>query len=167
MNLPELSTDGWISILRLSSLWRMGNMRSTAIERLTPSLCDESPEDRILLGRKYSVAHWISSGYVDLAKHEEVVSLEQAGRIGLGTALLIQHVREALWRSDNKSWYRFSRDNYRSYQNNSQCIYKFNDNDYDDDRKGMSADELVEHAIESAFREELKDVETEGDGFKD
>ncbi|KAK0486341.1 hypothetical protein IW261DRAFT_792372 [Armillaria novae-zelandiae] len=99
---PELSIDSWMSILRLSSLWRMGDLRSNAIEHLTLRLGSISPIARILLGRKYSVAHWISSGCVDLAKREDAISLEEAGKIGLETALLIQHVRESLWKKDHR-----------------------------------------------------------------
>ncbi|KAK0494878.1 hypothetical protein EDD18DRAFT_1172831 [Armillaria luteobubalina] len=90
---PDLSVNGWVSVLALSSLWRM-SVRKTAIERLTSRLSQISPIDRIILGRRYSVTSWISSGYEELASRAGVVSLEDAERIGLGTALRIEHIRE-------------------------------------------------------------------------
>ncbi|KAK0212348.1 hypothetical protein DFS33DRAFT_20462 [Desarmillaria ectypa] len=168
---PELSINGWISILRLSSLWRMVDMRSNAIVHLTPLLCRVSPADRILLGRKYSVAHWISSGYVDLAKREGVVSLEEAEKIGLDTALLIHHARESLWKRDNKHLYRNHARRY-GYSDNYQYIYSYDDyddcnNNYYEEVVEMSGEILVEQAVKLVFGEELKDVEAEGDRFKD
>ncbi|PBK73969.1 hypothetical protein ARMSODRAFT_951505 [Armillaria solidipes] len=160
---PELSIESWISILRLSSLWQMGDMRSNAIEHLTPRLCNVSPDDRVLLGRKFSVAHWISSGYVDLAKREGAVSLEEAGKIGLETALLIQHVRESLWKRDHKKLYNSRR--YGYYSADYQCIYNYDSDDYNND--GVEECNPVEQAVELAFREELKYVKDEGDRFKD
>ncbi|KAK0195935.1 hypothetical protein F5146DRAFT_1118536 [Armillaria mellea] len=128
---PELSIDSWISILKLSSLWRMGDMRNNAIEHLTPRLSNVSPDDRILLGRRHLVAHWISSGYEDLTKREDAVSLEEAGKIGLETALRIQHVRESLWKRDHKKMYNSNRR--YGYDSIDQCIYNYDADDYYDD----------------------------------
>lgn len=160
---PELSIDSWISILRLSSLWRMGDMRNNAIEHLTPRLSNVSPDDRILLGRRHSVAHWISSGYEDLTKREDAVSLEEAGKIGLETALRIQHVRESLWKRDHKKMYNSHRQ--YGYYSVDQCIYNYDMDDYYDG--GVEEYNAVEQAVELTFREELKYVKDEGDRFKD
>lgn len=160
---PELSIDSWISILRLSSLWRMGDMRSNAIEHLTPRLGSVSPISRILLGRKHSVAHWITSGYSDLAKREDAVSLEEAGKVGLETALLIQHVRESLWKRDHRQLTRGRRHGY--YYADYQCIYNCDSDDYSNEV--VEEYNSVEQAVDLAFREELKYVEDEGDSFKE
>ncbi|KAG7449813.1 uncharacterized protein BT62DRAFT_886401, partial [Guyanagaster necrorhizus] len=89
---PELSVNGWMSVLALSSLWRM-TVRKTAIEHLT---------GRYLLrtgsfGRKYSVAQWISSGCEELGSRVEVVSLEEGKRVGLSATLKIHHIRESFF----------------------------------------------------------------------
>ncbi|KAK0494965.1 hypothetical protein EDD18DRAFT_289402 [Armillaria luteobubalina] len=88
---PHLSTDAWLSVLSLSDLWRLADTRNLAISHLTTLLLKVDPVDRIILGRKYSVAQWFSSGYVDLV--HRVVSVEEAGKIGLETALGIQRTR--------------------------------------------------------------------------
>ncbi len=72
-------------------------VRKTAIERLTSRLSQISPADRIVLGRKYSVVHWISSGYEELASRVGSGVLEEAERMVLGTALRIEHIRESLF----------------------------------------------------------------------
>lgn len=88
---PHLSTDAWLSVLSLSDLWRLADTRNLAISHLTTLLLKVDPVDRIILGRKYSVAQWFSSGYVDLV--HRVVSVEEAGKIGLETALGIRRTR--------------------------------------------------------------------------
>ncbi|SJK97995.1 uncharacterized protein ARMOST_01251 [Armillaria ostoyae] len=158
MKLPDLSVNGWVSVLALSSLWRM-SVRKTAIERLTSRLSQISPADRIVLGRKYSVAHWISSGYEELASRVGVVSLEEAEKIGLGTALMIEHIRESLFttRSNQQqlhgTYYCGSCYGYHSCGGQSQTLGPpFNS-------------QIVKEKVGKVFEAELKDVEAEGAGF--
>ncbi|KAK0226465.1 hypothetical protein IW262DRAFT_768797 [Armillaria fumosa] len=143
----------------------MVDVRSNAVEHLTLRVAN-SPIARILLGRKFSVAHWISSGYADLAKREGAVSLEEAGKIGLETALLIQHVRESLWKKDHRELNRMRRRGYYySCSSDYQPIYNYDSDDYS--TKVEEESNTVEQVVESAFKEELKYMEDEGDSFKE
>ncbi|KAK0459147.1 uncharacterized protein EV420DRAFT_1269456, partial [Desarmillaria tabescens] len=155
---PELSVNGWVSVLALSSLWRM-TVRKTAIERLTSSLSEISPADRIVLGRKYSVEQWISSGCEELATRVEVVSLEEGERVGLSTALRLGHIRESNFMDGNQQ------QTQGSYYC-SHCGYY---------RCGCSGNNLsrppfnshvVKEKVGRLFEAELKDVEAEGAGFE-
>ncbi|KAK0241289.1 hypothetical protein EDD85DRAFT_818321 [Armillaria nabsnona] len=155
---PEkLSLNGWISVLALSNMWRM-TIRKTAIEHLTSSLSEISPVDRILLGRKYSVAHFLSSGYEELASRVGVVSLEDSERIGLGTALRIQHIRESLFMERGvggviqNSYYCSGCHRYNTYSGNYPSVPPFVAN-------------VVKEKVRSLFEAELKDVEAEGARF--
>ncbi|KAK0226463.1 hypothetical protein IW262DRAFT_1266241, partial [Armillaria fumosa] len=81
---PHLSTDAWLSVLSLvSHLWRLADTRNLAVSHLTTLLLKVDPVDRIILGRKYSVAQWFSSGYIDVV--HRVVSVEEAEKIGVET----------------------------------------------------------------------------------
>ncbi|SJK97991.1 uncharacterized protein ARMOST_01247 [Armillaria ostoyae] len=154
--LPDLSVNGWVSVLALSSLWRM-SVRKTAIERLTSRLLQISPADRIVLGRKYSVAHWISSGYEELASRVGVVSLEEAEKVGLGTALRIEHIRESLFAVDNQ---RATVPCYCDYCGHA-CRGKHTSS------SGPPFDShVVKEKTGKAFEAELKDVEAEGAAFE-
>ncbi|KAK0212405.1 hypothetical protein DFS33DRAFT_24369 [Desarmillaria ectypa] len=154
---PVLSINGWISVLALSNIWRM-TIRKTAIERLTSSLSEISPVERIILGRKYSVAYWISSGYEELASRVGVVSFEDAKRIGLGTALTIQHIRESLFteeiqKRNQGSYYCGNCRRYKSYSGIYPSAQPF----------GLDA---VKEKVERFFEAELKDVKGEGAAFE-
>ncbi|KAK0195871.1 hypothetical protein F5146DRAFT_1027449 [Armillaria mellea] len=151
---PELSLNGWISILALSNMWRM-TIRKTAIEHLTSGLSEISPVDRILLGRKYSVAHFLSSGYEELASRVGVVSLEDSERIGLGTALRIQHIRESLFMERGviqNSYYCSGCHRYNAYSASYPSAPPFTAN-------------AAKEKVGKLFEDELKDVEAEGARF--
>ncbi|KAK0494875.1 hypothetical protein EDD18DRAFT_1255532 [Armillaria luteobubalina] len=151
---PELSLNGWISVLALSNLWRM-TMRKAAIEHLTSKLSEISPVDRVLLGRKYSVANFISSGYEELASRVGIVSLEDSERIGLGTALKIQHIRESLFMERGviqNSYYCVGCRRYNTYSGSYPSAPPF-------------AANVVKEKVGSLFEAELKDVEAEGARF--
>ncbi|KAK0494879.1 hypothetical protein EDD18DRAFT_1354864 [Armillaria luteobubalina] len=158
MKLPDLSVNGWVSILALSSLWRM-SLRKTAIERLTTRLSQLSPTDRIILGRKYSVALWISSGYEELASRVGVVSHEEAERIGLGVALSIEHIRESLFTT------RVTQQPYGTYYCGN--CYGYHPCSGQSQALGPPFDsQVVKGKVGKVFEAELKDIEAEGAGFE-
>ncbi|KAK0486271.1 hypothetical protein IW261DRAFT_1454674 [Armillaria novae-zelandiae] len=156
---PELSINGWVSVLALASLWRM-TVRKSAIKHLTTNISQISPADRIVLGRKYSVAGWISSGYEELTSRLEAVSLEEGERVGWSTALRIEHIRELNFKdrqrqvpeSDGNAYYCGHCGYYRL------CV------EY---ASGLPFDlHTVKKRVGKLFKAELKDVEAEGAGFE-
>ncbi|PBK86915.1 hypothetical protein ARMGADRAFT_998498 [Armillaria gallica] len=155
----ELSVNGWVSVLALSSLWRM-TVRKIAIEHLTRSLSQISPADRIVLGRKYSVAQWISSGCEELASRVGVVSLEEGERVGLSTALRIQHIRESNFRDRDCLQQTGGSGSYRcGYCSRYHlCVQMYS---------GQAFDlHTVREKVGKLFEAELKDVGAEGAGFE-
>ncbi|KAK0486340.1 hypothetical protein IW261DRAFT_1454989 [Armillaria novae-zelandiae] len=84
---PIFPQAAWLSVLRLSNLWRLKDTRNTAISHLTTLSLKVDPVHRIILGRKYSVAQWYSSGYIDLVHRVE----PGVGRPAIG----IQNTRHA------------------------------------------------------------------------
>lgn len=119
--------DDWISVLKLSTLWRFLDARDLAIQQLT-SRGMESVE-RILLARSYDVATWLRSGYTDLARREEGISLEDAEKIGWETTVRLYQTREAAIKSYSSS--------YRQNQYGNQSRFQHAD-------------------VEGAFREEFR-----------
>ncbi len=132
--------------------------RKIAIEHLTRSLSQISPADRIVLGRKYSVAQWISSGCEELASRVESVSLEEGERVGLGTALRIEHIRESLFTVGNQQ--RATGSCYCGYCGRSRTCSGTH-------TSGPPFDShVVKEKAGKAFEAELKEVEAEGAGFE-
>ncbi|EAU90860.2 hypothetical protein CC1G_11814 [Coprinopsis cinerea okayama7 len=57
--------EEWISVLRLATVWEMGQIRDLAISKLT--LASMTPAERIRLSREYRVASWFTRGVKELA----------------------------------------------------------------------------------------------------
>ncbi|KAF8216984.1 hypothetical protein K438DRAFT_1798113 [Mycena galopus ATCC 62051] len=83
----------WISVIKLSTLWRFLAARHLAITQLQ-SRTDMDGVELVLLGRQYDVAAWLRKGYTDLAKRRNVLSREEAEKVGWETAFLLCQVRE-------------------------------------------------------------------------
>ncbi|KAK0494939.1 hypothetical protein EDD18DRAFT_1076572 [Armillaria luteobubalina] len=91
---PSFNKEELISLLKLSKLWGMKQIREYAIEKIGEILQLINATERITLGREYSVEGWLRSGYIALAARHQVVSVEDARVIGWESALLLGHVRE-------------------------------------------------------------------------
>ncbi|KAK0195933.1 hypothetical protein F5146DRAFT_1133376 [Armillaria mellea] len=131
---PQLSMNAWLSVLKLSGLWRLADTRNVAISWLD----DASVEDR----SSGSNHHW--------QKVLEMVSEEEAEKIGLDTALQIQRVRET-----------FLRTAYKVEQTNNRYYYQGNATEPSFDR------DKVKNAVEKTFKKELEDVEADGALFNE
>ncbi|PBK86983.1 hypothetical protein ARMGADRAFT_474111 [Armillaria gallica] len=147
---PQLSMDAWLSVSKLSGLWRLADTRNIAISGLTTLMWKIDPVDRVILGRRYSVAQWLSSGFMDLVHRVEMVSEEEAEKIGLDTALQIQRVRET-----------FLRTAYKIEQSNNRYSYQGNATEPSYDRDN------VKNAVEKTFKKELEDTEADGASFNE
>ncbi|TFK23598.1 hypothetical protein FA15DRAFT_593953, partial [Coprinopsis marcescibilis] len=84
---PELTKDEWISVLRLSTRWFFGEMREVAIRKLTEMEMD--PVDRVCLGKELHIHTWLLTGYEDLVARIEIITEEEAERIGWRAALKV------------------------------------------------------------------------------
>ncbi|KAJ7742859.1 hypothetical protein B0H16DRAFT_1019051 [Mycena metata] len=89
--MPSLTRDGRVSVLKLSTMWRLLGIRSFAIDQLKAYKIQNTAEG-VLLGRKYRVAEWVRSSYNALV--EKGLSLKDAEAIGWETATRIYAIRE-------------------------------------------------------------------------
>ncbi|KAJ7212851.1 hypothetical protein C8J57DRAFT_1097070, partial [Mycena rebaudengoi] len=83
LDIPQIllmPKDDWISVLKLSTLWYFIDARDLAIRQLTGMSLGSV--ERILLSRQYDVAPWLRSGYTELARREEGISLDDTEKIG-------------------------------------------------------------------------------------
>ncbi|KAJ6530033.1 hypothetical protein DFH09DRAFT_1184426 [Mycena vulgaris] len=89
-SLPSLPKEHWISVLKLSTMWRLLDIRSLAIQALADHQVDTM--ERIVLARTYHVSSWLRAGYNSLAK--KGISSENAKILGWEAAFKISHLRE-------------------------------------------------------------------------
>ncbi|KAJ7149747.1 hypothetical protein C8R43DRAFT_498983 [Mycena crocata] len=91
--MPSMTKDHWVSVLKLSTMWRFLHIRELAIQHLDSQVKDKA--EGIVLARKYHVAAWLRSGYRALAEAAHPgMTLHDAELIGWDTAIKIYRVRE-------------------------------------------------------------------------
>ncbi|RPD57425.1 hypothetical protein L226DRAFT_554217 [Lentinus tigrinus ALCF2SS1-7] len=95
--------DEWTSILSLATRWEFNDIRTLAIRQLQ-TLDGISPVDKVVLGREYEFSgRWVLSAYIALCERSEPLSIPEASRLGLETAMRIAQLREQLRAGGRKS----------------------------------------------------------------
>jgi len=92
---PQLSVEEWEHVLKLSTKWRMIEVRRISIKHLALIL---GPIDRVPLARSYGVSEWLLSAYVELAEQKKGVSFAVGTALGMEAAMNLCRVREMLLR---------------------------------------------------------------------
>ncbi|KAK0454494.1 hypothetical protein EV421DRAFT_1757214 [Armillaria borealis] len=88
--------EEWISILKLSTMWVMTEIRDSAISHMMERHLEIEVIKRITLGRSHDVPALVRSGLVTLVNQDGGVTEQQARLLGWETALRIQWVRDKL-----------------------------------------------------------------------
>jgi hypothetical protein len=90
---PLSSKSEWTSVLHLSHTWNFPSIRSLAVRHLF-SLT--TPVDRVVIGRKYDIEHWLRPAYEAICEREEWLSEAEGERLGLRDVLKIGRARQLL-----------------------------------------------------------------------
>lgn len=94
--------EEWISILSLATRWDFNDVRALAIQRL--QALDMSPIERICIAHEYDISgRWVLAAYIALCERPEPLTLPEASRLGLETAMRIAQLREQLRAGGRKS----------------------------------------------------------------
>ncbi|KAI6110852.1 hypothetical protein EDD16DRAFT_1222875 [Pisolithus croceorrhizus] len=93
--LPD-TIEQWTSVLKLSTAWGFGEVRTAAIDALMA--LGVSDIDKVVLARKYDIQSraWLLPALNELARRAEPIGFEEASRMGFDTALKLASVRERL-----------------------------------------------------------------------
>ncbi|KIY65850.1 hypothetical protein CYLTODRAFT_491994 [Cylindrobasidium torrendii FP15055 ss-10] len=91
---PTYSISDWRAVLKLSTMWGMSSTRQSAIQNLG-RLATSDPVDAIVLAKTYDVPEWLRSGYIELVKRVQPISVDEAQLIGAQSAIQLFHIREA------------------------------------------------------------------------
>ncbi|TFK23528.1 hypothetical protein FA15DRAFT_620728 [Coprinopsis marcescibilis] len=90
----QITEEGWLSILRLSTKWSFDDLRKTAVDKLKGYVARMCPVERIKLAKELSHAPWALSGYTELVTRPERVTVQVAREIGLEIAIELCGMRE-------------------------------------------------------------------------
>ncbi|KAI6040611.1 hypothetical protein EDC04DRAFT_2566843 [Pisolithus marmoratus] len=96
---PCLDQDQWISVLKLSTMWKFDELRKVAIQRLDQPFQPLNPVEKFVLASKYGIKQWILPALLVLAQRSEPISVEEGHRIGFDNALKLAAVREEFKRT--------------------------------------------------------------------
>ncbi|KAK7024957.1 hypothetical protein R3P38DRAFT_1055576 [Favolaschia claudopus] len=88
-----MTTDEWISVLKLSTEWRFLGARKLAIQNLD-GRGEIGSVQRVMLARQYDIAPWLRDAYMDLARRKQTMSPEEAQIVGWETAYRLGLARE-------------------------------------------------------------------------
>lgn len=84
-------------MLKLATKWHFDAVRELALNQLANVIM--GPVDRVMLAKRCNIWKWLRSGYTDLATRSEMISLEEAERIGYPVAHALYRAREEAFRS--------------------------------------------------------------------
>lgn len=88
--MEEHSFEELSSILDLSTRWGFATIRELAIRRLNPP----TPHQRLILGRKYGVDHWIPIALQELCERPQPLTPDEARLMDVEDVVLVGSVRE-------------------------------------------------------------------------
>jgi len=103
-----MTKEGWVSVLRLATMWIFKEIRALAIDKLSKLTMD--PIEQILLAKEYNVPQWLRSGYDTVARRSDILSLVEAEKLGYLTTIRLFQLREQA-RTDG--WARTCNSTYR------------------------------------------------------
>jgi hypothetical protein len=86
----DLSYEEWKSVLHLSTRWDFASIRRLALNNIQPP----TPHDSLLLGRTYSVDHWVIPALSALCERRAPLSLDEARQMDIEDVVLVATVRE-------------------------------------------------------------------------
>jgi len=92
---PE-SRDEWMTLLSLSTLFKMPRIRNRAIKEIELFNPPLDPVCRIALAipEKHDIQEWLKSAYVELCRRDDPISEHDADKLGLNTTVGLFHARE-------------------------------------------------------------------------
>jgi hypothetical protein len=89
-----LTSEEWISVLKLSTMWLFQDIRAKAIKALGSLTLSMDLIDKIVIARKFAVSAWLVPSLHALVQREKPLDLSEGNRLGLEWALKVAEVRE-------------------------------------------------------------------------
>jgi hypothetical protein len=94
-DLPE-SRDEWMTLLSLSTLFKMPRIRNRAIKEIELFDPPLDPICRIALAipEQHDIQEWLKPAYIELCRRDDPISEDDAEKLGLNITVGIFHARE-------------------------------------------------------------------------
>ncbi|KAK2467419.1 hypothetical protein APHAL10511_000654 [Amanita phalloides] len=90
---PLKTLDEWMSVLKLAAQWDMGDIKTKAVQQITPML-ENAPAKQVKLSLEHGIDEWLLLGLNRLVQREEPLNKNDVDMIGLDYALKVMTLRE-------------------------------------------------------------------------
>jgi hypothetical protein len=93
----------WMSILGLSTLWRMRFLRILCVLRMSPLPTHITPLEKVLMARKYMIGDWLVDAFDELLWRDEVLTDEEVDGLDSTTVVKLLWIQERRLKNKNGS----------------------------------------------------------------
>jgi hypothetical protein len=93
-SVPQMSIPEWVHVLRVSDMWQMDYLRTTAISVMSPLVADESCALILRIPYDHSIDEWKYSAIARLVLQSPPLSAVDLETLGFKMAADMLHVRE-------------------------------------------------------------------------
>ncbi|CDO70494.1 hypothetical protein BN946_scf184569.g37 [Trametes cinnabarina] len=91
----ELSTEEWVEVLKLATMWEYDKIRRIALANLTPRFEADRQSTRWLgYARRYEVREWLVPALCALARRPQAIQLDEVDDLGIETVVRMAEIRE-------------------------------------------------------------------------
>ncbi|KZP03185.1 hypothetical protein FIBSPDRAFT_769308 [Athelia psychrophila] len=87
----QMSSGEWTSILHLAARWGFESIQQLAINHLSESA---SAIEKIALGRRYGIDHWLCDAYEIICSRTDPLTLEEGMMLGMEETVRISAIRQ-------------------------------------------------------------------------
>ncbi|KAF6761159.1 hypothetical protein DFP72DRAFT_803918 [Ephemerocybe angulata] len=93
LNCDLTTADEWTSVLAISSMWEFASLRLLAIDKLSHIT---NAVDRIALGKRFDLPHWVTPAYFDLCTRGEPLNQDEGEKLGMADVIKIGQIRHQI-----------------------------------------------------------------------
>ncbi|KZV74153.1 hypothetical protein PENSPDRAFT_662529 [Peniophora sp. CONT] len=94
---PKLSVDEWMSVLNLSTMWCLDDLRSKSVNEADAGVAELGAIEKLVLAKRYSVSRWFIEAVEALARRDAYLSAEERDKVGVQTSFALMELRERSW----------------------------------------------------------------------
>ncbi|THV06157.1 hypothetical protein K435DRAFT_743906 [Dendrothele bispora CBS 962.96] len=87
------TTEEWLSILKLATLWDMPKIRERAIMHMAP-LLSQDPVQKIEIAREYDIDDWMLPALNQLVQRDQPLTVDEGERLGMEYTTKLASIRE-------------------------------------------------------------------------
>ncbi|VDB95676.1 unnamed protein product [Peniophora sp. CBMAI 1063] len=94
---PKLTVDEWMSVLKLSTMWCLDDLRAKSVSEADAGVAELGPIEKLVLAKRYNVSRWFIEAMEALGKRDAFIFAEERDKIGMTMSFALLELRERSW----------------------------------------------------------------------